>query len=89
MALLEAHRLKMFERDRMLFDVDHLRIYPNDRIGLVGKNGSGKTTLLIRLSLGLKIRRKVMSPSARRFNTCPSSRENTARKVAENGHRNT
>ncbi len=53
MALLEAHRLKMFERDRMLFDVDHLRIYPNDRIGLVGKNGSGKTTLLMTLA-GLK-----------------------------------
>lgn len=53
MALLEAHRLKMFDRDRMLFDVDHLRIHPNDRIGLVGKNGSGKTTLLMTLA-GLK-----------------------------------
>lgn len=50
MILLEAHHLKQYIGDRLLFDIDQLRIYEHDRIGLVGKNGSGKTTLLEILS---------------------------------------
>lgn len=44
--LLEARDLKLYVKDRLLFDVKRLIIDHRDRIGLVGKNGSGKTTLL-------------------------------------------
>lgn len=33
-------------KGRTLFHIDQVTIYPQDRIGLVGRNGSGKTTLL-------------------------------------------
>ncbi|AMM90445.1 ABC transporter [Bacillus pumilus] len=44
--LLRAHQLKVFRKDRLLFDIEELAIHQGDRIGLVGTNGSGKTTLL-------------------------------------------
>ncbi|MBS4217602.1 Vga family ABC-F type ribosomal protection protein [Bacillus sp. FJAT-49711] len=46
MVLLEANHLKLFIKDRLLIDIDHLLIQDRDCIGLVGRNGSGKTTLL-------------------------------------------
>ncbi|MBA4603366.1 Vga family ABC-F type ribosomal protection protein [Thermoactinomyces mirandus] len=48
--LLEARDLKLYIKDRLLIDAEHLRIDENDRIGLVGRNGSGKTTLLMTLA---------------------------------------
>ncbi len=44
--LLKANQLKVFRKDRLLFDIEELVIHQGDRIGLVGTNGSGKTTLL-------------------------------------------
>ena len=44
--LLEARDLKLYVKDRLLFDVKRLFIDHRDRIGLVGKNGCGKTTLI-------------------------------------------
>ena len=44
--LLKANQLKVFRKDRLLFDIEELAIHQGDRIGLVGTNGSGKTTLL-------------------------------------------
>lgn len=46
MILLEATYVKLYVRDRLLLDVEHMQIHRQDRIGLVGRNGSGKTTLL-------------------------------------------
>ncbi|WP_224740850.1 ribosomal protection-like ABC-F family protein [Bacillus sp. 28A-2] len=46
MMLLKANQLKVFRKDRLLFDIEKLAIHQGDRIGLVGVNGSGKTTLL-------------------------------------------
>lgn len=44
--LVKANQLKVFRKDRLLFDIEELAIHQGDRIGLVGMNGSGKTTLL-------------------------------------------
>lgn len=44
--LLRAHQLKVFRKDRLLFNIEELAIHQGDRIGLVGTNDSGKTTLL-------------------------------------------
>ncbi|WP_080848843.1 Vga family ABC-F type ribosomal protection protein [Cytobacillus gottheilii] len=46
MKLIEAKSLKVFIKDRLIIDVEHLQVYSKERIGIVGKNGSGKTTLL-------------------------------------------
>ena len=43
---LSADHISVSFGDRKLFDLDRLRIYEGDRIGIVGMNGSGKTTLL-------------------------------------------
>ncbi|RDW16245.1 Vga family ABC-F type ribosomal protection protein [Oceanobacillus chungangensis] len=46
MTLYEINNLKYYVKDRLLFDIEHIQIEDQDRIGLVGRNGSGKTTLL-------------------------------------------
>lgn len=43
---LNAQKLSMRFKDRVLFHIDHLAIGPNDAIYLKGDNGVGKTTLL-------------------------------------------
>ena len=48
--LLEADRLRKSFGTRQLIDLDHLTVYDNERIGLIGENGAGKTTLLRILS---------------------------------------
>ncbi len=50
MLLLEAVNIKKYYADRLIIEMDGLRIYTGDRIGVVGMNGSGKTTLLNILS---------------------------------------
>ena len=47
---LSADHISVSFGDRKLFELERLRIYEGDRIGLVGLNGSGKTTLLHLLS---------------------------------------
>lgn len=50
MLLIEAAGLKKYYRDRLIFTIDDLKIYDQERIGIIGINGAGKTTLLNILS---------------------------------------
>lgn len=50
MLLLDARNIKKYYADRLILEVDELKIYTGDRIGMVGLNGSGKTTLMDILS---------------------------------------
>lgn len=54
MLLIECDKIKKYFGDRLILDVDHLEIYSEDRIGIVGRNGVGKTTLINILSQRLK-----------------------------------
>lgn len=48
--LLECGNLKKYFADRLIIDLESLKIYSEDRIGIVGANGAGKTTLVNILS---------------------------------------
>jgi macrolide transport system ATP-binding/permease protein len=37
---------KKYFGDRLIIDIQNLKVYSEDRIGIVGVNGSGKTTLI-------------------------------------------
>ena len=52
--LLECGKIKKAFGDRLVVDLEGLRIYAGDRIGVVGANGAGKTTLLNILSQRLE-----------------------------------
>lgn len=54
MLLIECSKIKKYFGDRLILDVDHLKIYSEDRIGIVGRNGVGKTTLINILSQRLE-----------------------------------
>jgi macrolide transport system ATP-binding/permease protein len=46
MLLLYAQNIKKYYGDRLILNIDDLKIYSGDRIGVVGLNGAGKTTLM-------------------------------------------
>ena len=46
MLKMEIKDLKKYYGDRCILDIESIKIYENDKIGLVGQNGAGKTTLL-------------------------------------------
>lgn len=50
MLLVELNGVKKYYGDRLVLDIDDLKIYSKDRIGIVGLNGAGKTTLIDILS---------------------------------------
>jgi len=52
--LLECDNIKKYFGNRLIIDLEGLRVYSNDRIGIVGVNGSGKTTLMNILSKKLE-----------------------------------
>ncbi|WP_053957251.1 ribosomal protection-like ABC-F family protein [Inediibacterium massiliense] len=54
MLLIECNKIKKYFGDRLILNVDHLKIDSEDRIGIVGKNGVGKTTLMNILSQRLE-----------------------------------
>ena len=46
MLLIKCSKIKKYFGDQLILDVDCLKIYSDDRIGIVGINGAGKTTLI-------------------------------------------
>ena len=46
MLILEIKNLKKYFGEKLILDIDDLRIDSTDKIGIVGVNGSGKSTLL-------------------------------------------
>lgn len=54
MLLIEVSKIKKYFGDRLILDIDNLKIYSEDRIGIIGRNGVGKTTLLNILSQRLE-----------------------------------
>ena len=46
MLILEIDKFEKYYNDKCILKIDNLKIYSEDRIGLVGPNGSGKTTLI-------------------------------------------
>ena len=46
MLLIEGGNIKKYYGDRLILSIENLKIYSEDRIGLVGLNGAGKTTLI-------------------------------------------
>ncbi|HHV29538.1 ribosomal protection-like ABC-F family protein [Acetivibrio mesophilus] len=46
MLILEASNIKKYFSDRLIIEIDDLKIYSGDKIGIIGQNGSGKTTLM-------------------------------------------
>jgi macrolide transport system ATP-binding/permease protein len=46
MLLMECSNIKKYFGDRLILDVKNLKVYSEDRIGIVGVNGVGKTTLI-------------------------------------------
>lgn len=54
MLLVEMSKVNKYFGDRLILEIDDLKIYSEDRIGIVGVNGVGKTTLINLLSKRLK-----------------------------------
>src|SRR5690554_1944370 len=50
MLIIEGNQLKKYFGDRLILDIESIKIDSEDRIGIVGPNGVGKTTLLNILS---------------------------------------
>jgi macrolide transport system ATP-binding/permease protein len=50
MLLIEGNKIKKYYGNRLILDIDNIKIYSEDRIGIVGSNGMGKTTLINILS---------------------------------------
>ena len=46
MLLVECSNIKKSFGDRSILDIKNLKVYSQDRIGIVGVNGVGKTTLI-------------------------------------------
>ncbi|HEX3031337.1 MAG TPA: ATP-binding cassette domain-containing protein, partial [Bacillota bacterium] len=46
MLRIELRNVVKSYQDRLILSIDELRIYAQERVGIVGLNGSGKTTLL-------------------------------------------
>lgn len=50
MLRIEGNQIKKYFGNRLILDIENVKIYAEDRIGIVGPNGVGKTTLMNILS---------------------------------------
>src|SRR5699024_7390776 len=50
----EANNVKKYFGDRLILNIKNLKIYSEDKIGVIGLNGCGKTTLLNLISREIK-----------------------------------
>ncbi len=55
MLLIECNKVKKYFGDRLILDIEHLKIFSEDKIGIVGVNGAGKTTLIRILNQTLEV----------------------------------
>lgn len=55
MLLIEVSKIKKYFKDRLILDIDNLKIDSQDKIGVVGRNGVGKTTLINILTQRLEL----------------------------------
>lgn len=46
MLVLEARNVKKYYKERLIIEIDELKLYSEDRVGIVGLNGAGKTTFI-------------------------------------------
>ena len=44
--IIDANGIVLRHGERTVLDIDHLKIYDGERVGLIGENGAGKSTLL-------------------------------------------
>ena len=44
MLIIDGNKIKKYFGDRLILNIDSIKIYSEDRIGIVGPNGVGKTT---------------------------------------------
>ena len=44
--ILELNNISKFYGDKKILEIENLKIYENEKIGIVGQNGAGKTTLI-------------------------------------------
>ena len=54
MLIIDGNKIKKYFGDRLILNIDSIKIYSEDRIGIVGPNGVGKTTLINILSKRLE-----------------------------------
>ena len=54
MLVLDINNLKKYYGDRLVLHIEDLKVYSEDKIGIVGLNGSGKTTLLNLISKDIR-----------------------------------
>lgn len=52
--VLELKNITKYYGDKKVLEIEHLKIYENEKVGIVGQNGSGKTTLLNMISGRIK-----------------------------------
>ena len=48
-SLFAVHGLRVRARERLLLDIDHFSMYPQERVGLTGSSGAGKSTFALAL----------------------------------------
>lgn len=46
MLLIEGRNIKKYYGDKLILNIENIKVYSEDRIGIVGLNGAGKTTLM-------------------------------------------